>query len=192
MIDGNGSYTLKFIRLISLYIAFSLFTLAYAKQGDLSQSFISKSYRYAILYPASWKCADHGKGVVVFKGSGIDPHYPLMINIQTILTKKAGGEYVSVNDLMNDFRSQVPQHTQHAKFIDRNPIELLEPDGSKLYGEETLLTFYENKQTFKQWQIMMVSHDGMLFQAWAYRAPQAAFDANRPIAESMLRSWVIY
>lgn len=154
-------------------------------------SFSSNLYRYSINYPANWRIAEHGNGVVVFTAKDASSKKTFTVNIQTIFTKKGGGKYKSIKDLMDDFREQVPMHTQAAKFLERKPFELTEPDGTKLSGEQTTLTFKENGQTLKQWQIMLTSRDGTLFQAWAYRAPLQIFDANQAQAASMLASWVI-
>ena len=164
---------------------------AYAENDTLTNVFASNLYQYSIRYPTTWKLAEHGEGVVVFTGQDAQSKRHFTVNIQTIYTKKGGGKYKSIKDLMDDFRSQVPIHTQEAKFLDRAPFDLKETDGSTTSGEQTTLTFKENKQTYKQWQIMLTSKDGKLFQAWAYRAPIESFDANRPLAASMLASWII-
>lgn len=149
------------------------------------RSFVSQAYHYSIHYPASWQCHAKDQGVVVFNTQAAS------VNIQTIYTKKGGGHYASVKDLMDDFQSQVPRHTQHAHFLERHPFVLTQTTGEKLTGEATTLTFYENGQTLKQWQIMLISRDGLIFQAWAYRAPVKEYADNLTDAVAMLRSWVI-
>lgn len=154
---------------------------------ELTQQFVSKDNHYTISYPANWRMFERGQGVVVFKPK---PGTAFLINIQTLLTKQAGGTYPDVKALMDDFYSQVPKHVNHAKFIWRLPIELMQPKGESLVGEQTLLTFEEGGQTLKQWQVMLVKK-AKVFQAFAYRAPLAQFDATKPLAEAMLHSWII-
>ena len=162
----------------------------FATQSDLSNIYESREKQYSIHYPASWQVHDHGKGMVVFIGKV--GKLPLSVNIQTIFTKKAHGEYPTIKALMDDFWYDVPKHTDQVKFLERRPILLVEPDGAKLSGEQATLTFKERGVTFKQWQIIVMSRDGVLFQAWAYRAPLKDFDTNRPLAEDILASWEIY
>jgi hypothetical protein len=164
---------------------------AFATQEELTQSFTSKVYHYSLRYPAVWIYHDKGKGVVIFENKKGTDASPFLINLQTLFTKKGGGEYPTIKALMDDFWSQVPKHTERVNFLDRKPILLLQPDGTRLMGEQTTLTFYENGQTFKHWQVMMMSRNGLLFQAWAYRAPLSFYEANKAYAEAMLASWVI-
>lgn len=164
----------------------------YANYGLLKRTYESKEKQYTIQYPTNWQFIDEGKGAVVFRGKAGKSSLPVSVNIQTIFTKKARGEYSSVKALMDDFWSQVPRHTEDVKFQGRRSIMLVESDGTKLSGEQTTLTFKENGETFKQWQIMVMTKDGRLFQAWAYRAPLKYYNANLSLAQSMLTSWRIY
>ncbi len=146
---------------------------------------------YEIKYPKAWKSHIGENGVVFFAYEIPDTKVIIKANIQTIFTKAGGGKYKDVKDLMDDFLIQAPRHSQHAKLFDRKPIELAGPDGAKLSGEQITLTFEENKQEYKQWQIMMMSQDGKLFQAFAYRAPIKYYDEYLPGVTAMLDSWVI-
>mgnify|MGYP000063543442 CR=1 FL=1 len=154
---------------------------------DLPQQFVSKDNHYTINYPTHWRVFPRGQGVVVFKPK---PGAAFLINIQTLLTKEAGGTYPDVKALMDDFYSQVPKHVDHAHFMWRKPFTLQQSAGS-LRGEQTLLTFNEAHQTLKQWQVMLVNKNDKVFQAFAYRAPEGEFDASQPLAQAMLHSWVI-
>lgn len=153
-----------------------------AMASGLNQSFESKEYRYSIMYPDDWKCADKGKGTLLCKtGNGVT------INLQTLYTQKGGGKYASVKSLMDDFYGQVPLHTIDAKFLSRSPYTFVD-----LNGEQTYVTFKEGKISYKQWQIMLTTDDGLLFQAFAYRAPEKVFDQYLPVAKEVLRTWNIY
>lgn len=161
---------------------------ALAVEISLPNVFSNPEYHYSIHYPENWKAVDRGKGVVIF--TEMKPG-PFMINIQTISTRKGGGKYKDIKDLMDDFKIQVPMHTKDAKFLDRKPFVLHEPDGSTLSGEETILTFEEDKMLWKQWQVMLINQNGMIFQALGYRAPASMFDVMQPTAAAMLASWII-
>lgn len=146
---------------------------------------------YEIKYPKAWKAHIGDDGVVFFAYEIPDTKIIIKVNIQTIFTKAGGGKYKDVKDLMDDFLIQAPRHSQHAKLFNRKPIEFTGADGAKLSGEQITLTFEENKQEYKQWQIMMISQDGKVFQAFAYRAPIKYFDEYLPGVTAMLDSWVI-
>ena len=146
---------------------------------------------YLIHYPKNWKIHYGEKGEVVFSFTAPDTKSKISTNIQTIYTKAHSGKYKSVKELMDDFLIQVPMHAQDARLFDRKPYTLTEPDGSHLTGEQITVTFIENKQTYKQWQIMLMTDNGVLFQAFAYRAPLPLYDEYLPVANSMLTSWVI-
>jgi len=181
----------NFLSVLLAFMTMYFISAVFAAENPLPNLFTSKAYHYSIRYPAAWKMRERDDGVVVFAAQDAKLKKIFTINIQTIYTKQGGGKYKSIKDLMDDFGTQVPMHTEDAKFLDRNSFALSEPDGSTLSGEQTTLTFKENGQTYKQWQVMLINHDGNLFQAWAYRAPITVFDANRQLAASMLASWVI-
>lgn len=146
---------------------------------------------YEIKYPKAWKAHIGDEGVVSFAYQIPDTKTLIKANIQTIYTKAGGGKYKNVKDLMDDFLIQAPRHSQHAKLFDRKPIVLAGPNDTNISGEQITLTFKEDKQEYKQWQIMMMSRDGKLFQAFAYRAPVQYFDEYLPGVNAMLESWVI-
>jgi hypothetical protein len=163
----------------------------YAIQIEKTLSLAMPQYRYSINYPAQWSYQDKGEGVVIFKGKTLDGSHLISANIQTIATKKFGGHYVDVKALMDDFWDQVPKHMEKVKFIERKPIELVESDGRSFQGEQTTLTFIENGVTMKQWQVMLITQDGMIFQNYAFRTTADEFDKNFAVANTMYHSWMI-
>lgn len=169
----------------------SFIPLAYAIDVPQMASLDIPKYFYSIQYPVGWTHQDHGKGLVVFKGKTLDEKSGVLVNIQTIATKKNHGHYVDVKALMDDFYQQVPMHTEKASFGERQPITLVSAEGETLHGEQTTVTFYEEGKLIKHWQVMFMNPDGMLFQTWAYRTQETEFDANHPLAEEMLSSWKI-
>jgi hypothetical protein len=178
---------LKVYRICIVFLLINI-SVAYANSMALKNIFDSQSYHYAIHYPSQWKVHDHGDGVVVFKPFTDSKTF---INIQTIYTKKAGGHYATVKDLMDDFKSEVPRHAAGVTFFARQPIVLQQPNGEKLVGESITLTFKDHLQWLKHWQVMLVNQSGRVFQAFGYRAPIRNFDANYALATEMLQTWVI-
>lgn len=178
-----------------IYIIISLCLLnsavfAQNRQPVLDHEFTTATYHYSIPYSSNWKVFSRGDGVVVFKLQ--DKQSPgVSINIQTIYTKFGGGEYPDIKALMDDFYSQVPQHFGKVKFLKRDAISVKQPDGSLRVGEQTTLNFSMNGVAYQQWQVMLISRDGRLFQAFAYRSPVAYFNQYQPLAAAMVSSWKI-
>jgi hypothetical protein len=168
-------------------VSFSL----YAADASVMKAFNGEQYGYTISYPADWKVYDHKDGVVVFKTEESKGAYPTTVNIQTIYTTKAKGSYPTVKALMDDFEKNAKRHADAVKFLERHPITLVEPNGDKLVGEETTMLFKDHGKQLKQWQVMVMTTDGNLFQAWAYRAPEERFAITLPLAKKMLGSWDI-
>jgi len=155
------------------------------------QSYNGAKYRYTISYPSGWQVYDHNDGVVVFKAKSDKLIYPVSVNIQTIFTKQDTGTYASVKDLMDDFVKNAKRHADVVKFIERKPFSLANPLGATLQGEQATFTFRDHGKTIKQWQVMLMTKDGNLFQAWAYRAPADVFQMSLPLANDMLSTWII-
>lgn len=169
------------LKAIYLIIFIIMFPSVYAT--ELTQLFQSTNYHYSISYPADWSYHQVDPGAVIFK-----PNLPnhQSINIQTLYTKQGGGKYKDVKALMDDFYDQVPRHTNQVLFLERKPISL-----TSYQGEQTTFLFSENGLHYKQWQIMLLTEKGNIFQAWAYRNLQNNFDKDYEIAKEMLNSWKI-
>jgi hypothetical protein len=178
------------MRWIILFLSLVSFSL-YAKENPVMQPFNGSQYRYTISYPSDWRVYDHRDGVVVFKYQPNKTTYPVSVNIQTIFTKKEQGSYASVKDLMDDFVKNAKKHTDDAVFSDRKPFSLDNPQGETLQGEQATLTYRDHGKTIKHWQVMLITKDGSLFQAWAYRAPEDVFQTSLPLAKDMLATWII-
>lgn len=162
----------------------------YAKTALDMKEYNGAKYHYTIQYPTDWHVYDHDDGIVVFKKLGLRNVYPTSVNIQTIYTKKAKGSYANVKELMNDFEDNALKQAADVKLSDRKPITLIDPNGKKIHGEEITMTFEAQGAKLKQWQIMVITDDGRLFQAWAYRADINSYDLDLPVAKEMLNSWI--
>lgn len=164
---------------------------AFAADNASMKQFNGEKYRYTISYPSDWRVYDRNDGTVVFKEITHGSVYPSSVNIQTIYTKKAKGTYKNIKALMDDFVGQASKSVQDVKFLDRKPLTLVEADGTRISGEEAIMSFSDHGRKLKQWQVMVMTNDGKLFQAWAYRASDRNFDANLGVAKEMLHSWKI-
>ncbi len=152
-----------------------------------------KIYRtkfYSIKYPADWNYEKPKQGVVLFNGKKGSPAYFATVNIQTILSKKAGGQYSSLAEIKSDLTKQIMTHDPNAKIIAQGKAEL--PTNPKAYqGEYLVFTHTINNHMFKQMQLLLNKENGLAFYSWTYTSPEEIYDQYLPIAQKMYESWVL-
>lgn len=148
--------------------------------------------RYSIKYPKDWVYDQSNPGTVIFSGKQGTPEFFSTVNIQTILTKKSGGDYEDVKAFTDDINKQAKKESSEAKFLEQGPISITAVNGLKMEGQYLIFTYKYRNIMFKQWQIVLLRNDGQVFYAWAYTSPVAQYDKDLPIAQEMLKTWVIY
>lgn len=158
----------------------------------VSKVYENKDSRYNIKYPANWEYESPGMGTVIFSGKKDTPSYYSTINIQTVLTKKHGGDYADVRKFIADIKKQATSQSRHVKFLESGPFTLPDVKGEKIKGEYLIFQYEYKGVTFKQWQIVVVRNDNQVFYAWAYTSPIQLYQDDLPIAKLMLDSWKIY
>src|SRR5579885_1491393 len=137
----------------------------------LPNLYTNRASRYKIKYPANWIYDDKDKGTVVFSGQKDTLDYYATVNIQTVLTKRFGGEYSSMKDLLDDIRKQVLKESPQTTFLGSGAYVLNQKDGSKLNGEYLKFIYSYKGQIIEQWQVVIPRKDGQVFYTWAYTAP---------------------
>lgn len=163
-----------------------------ATPGALTKKYDNQDSRYTMSYPATWEYEKSGDGTIIFSGKRGSPAYFSTVNIQTVLTKKSGGDFSTVKQFMADIKLQAKTQSPDVKFLESGPIDLGEKSGIKEKGEYTVFTYRYKDQEFKQWQIVVLRDDGQVFYAWAYTAPIKQYPDSEDIAKAMLDTWVIY
>lgn len=159
---------------------------------SLSNLYTNPDSRYKINYPAKWIFDDTVKGAVVFSGQKNTPDFFSTINIQTVLTKKSGGIYETVDDLLSDVKKQARSESPQTAFLEDGAYVLNLKDGTKLSGEYLKFIYSYKGQIIEQWQIVVPRKDGQVFYTWAYTAPIAQYQDNLTVAKAMLQTWTIY
>lgn len=152
----------------------------------------NKDSKYSIKYPKDWVYDQSNPGTVIFSGKQGTPEYFSTVNIQTILTKKTGGDYDDVKAFMADINKQAKRESTDSKFLEHGPISIAGSNGIKLQGEYLIFTYKYKNIMFKQWQIVVLRNDGQVFYAWAYTSPVTQYEKDLPTAEAMLKTWSIY
>jgi hypothetical protein len=163
-----------------------------SNSNELTNTYDNKDSRYLMKYPASWEYEKAGDGTVIFSGKRGSSSYFSTVNIQTVLTKKTGGDFSTVKEFMADIKHQAMTQSPGVKFYESGPIVITEKNGTKDKGEYTIFSYQYKGKAFKQWQIVVLRSDGQVFYAWAYTSPLSQYPNDQVVAKNMLDSWVIY
>lgn len=170
----------------------SAHSLALSHSDALSSVYDNQDSRYSMKYPSNWEYEKAGDGTVIFSGKRGSPAFFSTVNIQTVLTKKTGGDFSTVKQFMADIKQQATSQSPGVKFLDNGAFTITEKNGSKDQGEFAIFTYTYKGKEFKQWQVVVLRNDGQVFYAWAYTSPLQQYPDNLKIAKAMLDSWVIY
>jgi hypothetical protein len=160
--------------------------------GPLQKKYDNSESRYSINYPASWEYEKAGQGTIIFSGRRGTPSYFSTVNIQTVLTKKTGGTFSTVQQFMKDLKKQAISQSPGIKFLESGPVSIADSDGKKMQGEYSTFTYKYKGELFKQWQVVVLRNDGQVFYAWAYTSPIEQYKTDLDISKQMLASWIIY
>jgi TM2 domain-containing membrane protein YozV len=153
--------------------------------------FNNKANRYSLKYPSNWEYVKSGKGTVIFRGKKDTNSYHTIITIRTLLTKKNKGQYSTIQELKDDFKSLIFKNTTESKLLDQGKIELPQ-NPKRIHGEYLLFTYkYKNKE-FKQMDTIILRDDGLAFYTWSYTSLMKQYNSDLPIAKRMYESWIIY
>ena len=156
-------------------------------KAELPNVYEDKNNKYIIKYPADWSYEKPSVGTVLFRGQNGTPAYYSTVNVQTIFSKRLGGEFTTVSAVIDDLKKQILAHTTDVSFLEEGPIKI-----SKATGKYFVFTYTHNERQLKQWQIVVFRDDGAVFYAWAYVAPVVRYDTDLPTAKAMIQSWSIY
>ncbi|VVC75662.1 hypothetical protein AQUSIP_09520 [Aquicella siphonis] len=160
-------------------------------QIALDKFYENRGSKFSIKYPSDWIYDNTEEGSVLFSGKKGTAAYYSTVNIQTVLSKKSGGEYKSIDDIIADVREQVLKESPKANFLAHGPFSLIQPDGSSLKGEYLTFIYTYEGSIIEQWQIVVPRQDGLVFYTWAYTAPIEMYGDYLDIAKAMLATWAI-
>lgn len=167
-------------------------SISYQYSNSLNNIFNNKENRYTIKYPQNWNSNSSAQGTVILNGKPGTQSYYSSVNIQTVLTKKTGGNFSNIKEFMHEVKKQVEKVSEKAKFVGTGKIDIPQTDGTKLHGEYIVFIYNVNGVNFKQWQIVILRNDQQAFYAWAFTSPVKQFDRDLPIAREILKTWSIY
>ncbi len=125
----------------------------------LTKTYKNDINRYSMKYPDSWEMQSLGKGAILFNGHPGTRSYDSLVNIQTVLTKKTGGDFITVKSFIHDLKKQAEHQTSDVKFVSSGSTSVMNNDGSKLQGEYLVFTYTYDGHRYKQWQVVVLRQD---------------------------------
>jgi len=161
-----------------------------SSNNSLTNMFDEKNNKYSIKYPASWMYEQPEKETVIFSGKKGTSAFYSTVNIQTVLSKKSGGKYSTVEEFIDSLKSQISEKATNGKILDQGKIELPQ-NPMRFHGEYLVFTYTLHGEEFKQMQFVIARDDGLAFYAWAYTSPEKQYNENLPIAKGMYETWEI-
>ncbi len=159
---------------------------------DPLQRYSDNDFRYAITYPADWTFAKSSPFTVLFTGRRGTPAFDATVSVQTIRppgTRAAGQDLAA--DLLSDLKTQLARGTQDLDYFGEGRF-IYERGELRLSGYEFLVTYTRGPRRHRQWSVIIPRPSGDVAHVWSYIAPLSHFDAFRPVAEAMQRSWEIF
>ncbi len=166
-----------------------------AKSGavKLPNVYESKENQYSINYPANWEYSKPDKATVVIGGKEGSPDYDSTVNIQTVLTMKAGGKYKNVIEFMDSLKNQALEQSDDTEILSEEPISIdATADSIGMNGRYMVFTYTYQGVKFKQMQFVFERGDQEAFYAWAYTSPVQRYDTDYPIAKAMFATWAVH
>lgn len=162
------------------------------QSGPLTKEFTNNSNRYSVKYPDDWTHEQPDKATEIFgkKREGTS-FYHSTISIQTIRTKKIGGNYSNIQDFMDAIKLQASKEFTDFTIINESDVELPQ-NPNQFKGKAMIFTYKKGELSIKQMLIILMQDDGKAFYTWGYSASKEQFAKDLPIAKEMFESWKIY
>lgn len=149
--------------------------------------FDTANFGYTINYPLDWQKQEDTNAFTVVFANG-----KASVAIQNLASKEMGGVYETVNDVVEEFKSQLNEAT-NTKITEEQEITYEMEDGEILTGAQFVAeyTIPADNATYKQLQIVLPRSGGQVFHAWSYTSLVENYEAYAETAKQILASWKI-
>ncbi len=152
------------------------------------RKFKDTSSNYTLSYPANWEYEVADKGVVVFNGKkGTSSFYSTIIIQST--SAVVGGKEKTTSEVMNDVKRRSAV-LANVEYLHNGDYAITQADAKKMQGKYTVFTYTNRDESFKQYIIVLPRKDNTGFYIWEFMSPVMQFEADFPVAQQMLKSWV--
>lgn len=169
---------------------FTILTGYSNSRHGLAKTFRDAGLGYSISYPSNWTYVKSKPHIVIFSGKQGTPAYYTTINIQNLASSLMGGNFNSVNDVINYFKNQLHAGAQNVYMSNPEQFEF-QSGGKNISGSALEITYYRQNQNFKQLLVILPRYDHKLYYAFMYTASINDYDDYNSIALEMLNTWVI-
>ncbi|MCG8557164.1 MAG: hypothetical protein MJD61_18035, partial [Proteobacteria bacterium] len=163
--------------------------VAAAPTGRTTNRFDEPGFGYVIEYPADWQMEKAAAYTTVFSGRRGTPAYDAIVSVQNV-QPAAADTADAVRLAYDDLKAQLADAAEGLA-IDAEKDVSYAKRGVRLAGRQFVATYNHGGRQFRKWALVLPRPSGDITHVWSYTAPASRFDAYRPVAETMLRSWII-
>ncbi len=152
--------------------------------------FAKPGFGYTIEYPGDWEVNTPTARTVTFGGMAGSGSYVAEVSIQNVQPPAAKTPRQAAETALADLKSRLKREAADMTYIDEQPLTYKNGRLS-LIGRQMVVTYTYNGEQYRKWVLVMPRPTGTVAHIWSYTAPDKRFDAFRPIADAMLKSWTI-
>ncbi|MCH8236574.1 MAG: hypothetical protein IIC06_00215 [Proteobacteria bacterium] len=168
----------------------SLTTAAAEAGAAPAKRFAEPGYGYTIQYPGDWELSKPSSTTTSFSGKqGTDAFFAI-VSIQNVQPPAAKTPAQAADTALADLKSRLKREASDVTYIGEQPLTYKNGRLS-LVGRQMVVTYAYNGERYRKWVLVMPRPTGTVAHIWSYTAPDKRFDAFRPIADAMLKSWTI-
>ncbi len=157
---------------------------------NASQRFNEPGFGYAIDFPADWEMEKSAAYTAIFSGRQGTSAYDAIVSVQNVQPAKSGKPEDAVRMAFQDLKSQLGKTAAGLEFDGEKAVSYSKR-GVTLAGRQFVATYNHGGRVYRKWALVLPRPTGDVAHVWSYTAPANRFDAYRPVAENMLRSWII-
>lgn len=152
----------------------------------LNNFYQDPKYGYSVRYPANWQFTMPHRGVVVFRGLNNTPSFTSTITLQTLAQNRRR----SVDQVVNETRGLIAQRSSQMRVVDSGIIPSLQAGSSAgLQAQYTVYSYTFNDQDFGLLDVIYYKNPNRALYVLDYATTAAQFEADLPIAKSMVDSF---
>jgi len=155
-----------------------------------AQKFSRPEFGYSMLYPADWEQSEPAKMTMMFGGRVGTPAYTSIVSVQNIEPPGAANSEDALKRAVIDLKTSLGRSVPGVKFTVDQPWTYTRAD-LKLQGRELNATYTYAGQVFRKVMFVVPRPFQTVAHVWSYTAPEKDFQTFQPLAEQILKSWVI-
>lgn len=156
----------------------------------LLNTYKDEKNKFSIQYPDTWTYEQPNADKVIFNGRKGTPSYDSTIHIQTLPSKKNGGEYQNEKEVVNDLKKQISSKATNIVVLGEGPVEVSQ-NNEKLNGRVFVFNYNYEQKPYKQMLFVLPTKDGKAFYIWTFNSTKNQYSVDLPTAKMMFESWVI-